>query len=178
MKPNKNVRNFLNSFKQSTISIYMHTYIHTHKHTCVKKLKTYRHVPWLEWYIYKKNQLLQWDGPQFPFSLFLSDSLSLSDSHSLTLSPHFLWCSRSLLCSGARQEERRRLEDDKQPLPPLKWADWASLSPSSGTSQSTGAFSYRLWLRGMVEEEGWVDVAWDSSVASIKLLASRWNRWL
>lgn len=102
----------------------------------------------------KKNQLLQWDGLQFPFSLFLTDSLSLSLSLplslTLSLSPHFLWCSRSLLlCSGARQEEQRRLEDDKQPLPPLKWADWASLSPSSGTSQSTGAFSYRLWLRGM-----------------------------
>ncbi len=141
MKPNKNVRNFLNSFKQSTISIYKHTY------TLVSK--SWRLTGMFhDWEDIKQincssEMVLSFLSLRFPLSL------SLSDSHSLTLSPHFLQCSRSLLCSGARQEELRRLEDDKHPLPPLKWADWASLSPSSGTSQSTGAFSYCLWLRGM-----------------------------
>lgn len=142
MKPNKNVRNFLNSFKQSTISIYMHTYTLVSKRW---RLTGMFH----DWEDIKKSTApVRW-------SYFLSHSfslipcLSLSLWLSLTLSPHFLQCSRSLLCSGVRQEELRRLEDDKHPLPPLKWADWASLSPSSGTSQSTGAFSYCLWLRGM-----------------------------
>ncbi len=139
MKPNKNVRNFLNSFKQSTISIYKHTYTFVSKSW---RLTGMFH----DWEDIKQincssEMVLSFLSHWFP--------LSLSDSHSLTLSPHFLQCSRSLLCSGARQEELRRLEDDKHPLPPLKWADWASLSPSSGTSQSTGAFSYCLWLRGM-----------------------------
>ncbi len=148
MKPNKNVRNFLNSFKQSTISIYKHTYPFVSKSW---RLTGMFH----DWEDIKKSTApVRWSSVSFltlslRFPLSLSLSLSLSDSHSLTLSPHFLQCSRSLLCSGARQEELRRLEDDKHPLPPLKWADWASLSPSSGTSQSTGAFSYCLWLRGM-----------------------------
>ncbi len=141
MKPNKNVRNFLNSFKQSTISIYKHTY------TLVSK--SWRLTGMFhDWEDIKQincssEMVLSFLSHWFPLSL------SLTLTHSLTLSPHFLQCSRSLLCSGAQQEELRRLEDDKHPLPPLKWADWASLSPSSGTSQSTGAFSYCLWLRGM-----------------------------
>lgn len=169
----------MNSFKQSTISIYMHTY--THKHTCVKKLKTYRHVPWLEGYI-KKNQLLQWDGPQFPFSLFfLWFPLSLSDSHSLTHSLSSLpvvlsqpsslqWCAagRAAKAWGWQTAITSIKVSWLSQSEPIKWnlpVHWGfQLSP--------------LATGNGVEEEGWVEGAWDSSVAFIKLLASRWNRWL
>lgn len=151
--------------------LYQSTCAHTR--TSLKKLKTYRHVPWLEGY--KKNpscsseMVLSFLSLWFPLSLLCTHSLSslpvvLSQPSSLQ------WCAAgraekawgwqtaitSIKVSWLSQSE------------PIKWnlpVHWGfQLSP--------------LATGNGVEEEGWVDVAWDSSVAFIKLLASRWNRWL
>ncbi len=100
MKPNKNVKTFWTHLSR-VLYLSTCTHTHTHKHTCVKKLKTYRHVPWLEWYIYKKKSTapVRWSSVSFltlslwfPLSLWLSLTHSLSSLPVVLSQPSLQWC--------------------------------------------------------------------------------------
>ncbi len=179
MKPNKNVKTFWTHLSRV---LYPSTCTHTYTHTNTLVSKSWRLTgmfhDWKDIYIKKSTAPVRWSSVSFltlslwfPLSLWLSLTHSLSSLPVVLSQPSLQWCAagRAAKAWGWQTAITSIKVSWLSQSEPIKWnlpVHWGfQLSP--------------LATGNGVEEEGWVDVAWDSSVAFIKLLASRWwNRWL
>ncbi len=170
MKPNKNVRNFLYSFKQSTISIYKYTY------TLVSKSwrLTGMFHDWEDIKQINCSSEMVLSFLSHSFSPIPSLSLWLSLTHSLSSLPAVLSQPSLQWCAAGRAAKAWGWQT---PITSIK-VSWLSQSePIKWNLPVHWGFQLSPLATGNgVEEEGCVHVAWDSSVVFIKLLAFHWNR--